>query len=252
MNKSIVQRYVDLGMRITDPYGMRFHPIDKKWKMHYGTDLAGVPGGWPIPAQYAGVIRWVGFHRIYGEVVTVASAQRAVVLMYCHLRSGTIRVKVGQKIKAGDILGGVGSTGYSTGNHLHLEIRKDNGSSFGSPVWGDPATYFEKIEEVSKLPEITATVVIVDQENSIHTFEGYGIRPEPGKSSKTFVELRKFLEYCGGRLGTNNYPHSVGFIRPVLQNDGSCDPAVARSVQAVLDAEAAYKQAVEELRALVK
>ena len=250
MNKNIVQLYVEDGMRISSLYGMRVHPISGEHTMHYGTDLAGVPGGWPIQAKYPGKIRWVGFHKIFGEVVTVASVERAVILMYCHLRSGTIRVREGQNIKPGDILAGVGTTGYSTGNHLHLEIRHDNGSNMGSPVWGNPATYFEKMEAI-KLTEVVTAVTIVDQENSIHTFEGYGVKAAADKPAKTFVELRRFLEYCGGRLGTNNYPHSVGFYKPVLKA-GECDPAVENQVQAVFNAQAAYEQALAELALLMK
>ena len=245
--------YLADGMRVTSPYGMRYHPVDGKYKMHYGTDLGGVPGGFPIQAKYVGVVRWVGTHAVYGEMVTVASVERPVLFRFCHLKPGTIKVRPGQRIYPGDVIAGVGTSGLSTGYHLHLEIRFDNGTTLGGNVWGDPATYSEKggINMVEAVP-----VEIFDDEAPEKKFLGYGIKGTDGVG-RTFVELRPFITYLGGRIGTNEYPHRVGFHKPtavVVQYDPvlQAKAKAAENAAAALEAaELAYEKAMLDLWNLV-
>jgi len=136
---SVVDFYTSRGWRVTSPFGMRRHPITGSYTMHNGIDFGGKSAGEPIPTPYAGRVSFVGFLAGRGNTVAVKSANTGLLLIFQHLNA--FRVKRGDSVKTGDIVGTNGATGDVTGPHLHFEIRHDNGSSIGSPVWGDPATY---------------------------------------------------------------------------------------------------------------
>lgn len=101
---------------------MRIHPIFKKPMMHYGDDW-GAPAGTRIPSKSAGQVISSGFHGIRGNFVKVKSGPYEMI--YQH--NSKNRVRVGDSVKPGQIIGNVGSTGRSTGPHLHFETWK-NGS----------------------------------------------------------------------------------------------------------------------------
>jgi murein DD-endopeptidase MepM/ murein hydrolase activator NlpD len=105
--------------RITSGYKMRFHPILQTWKAHKGIDYA-APTGTPVHTVGKGVIRTAGFLNGLGNVVFVdhGNAQTTV---YAHLSA--IKVKVGQSVEQGELIGLVGETGWATGPHLHFEFR---------------------------------------------------------------------------------------------------------------------------------
>ena len=86
---------------------------------HSGMDIA-APYGTPIKAAHDGVISSTTGHWSYGNVVMVDNGD-GVTTLYAHMSS--IAVGVGQSVKQGDVIGYVGSTGNSTGNHLHFEVR---------------------------------------------------------------------------------------------------------------------------------
>ncbi|XSS53519.1 M23 family metallopeptidase [Propionibacteriaceae bacterium Y1923] len=106
---------------VTSPFGMRFHPILKVWKLHDGVDF-GAPCGTPVRAVGAGTVVLVDQHPAYGNrvIVEVGGGRRHG---YTHL--GGSGVRVGQQVGAGGFLGTVGSTGYSTGCHLHFMAWQD-------------------------------------------------------------------------------------------------------------------------------
>jgi murein DD-endopeptidase MepM/ murein hydrolase activator NlpD len=134
---------------VRSPMGWRVHPVKKEKKHHNGTDIVpGKSGKAPYIEAFADgkVLRAKvstaaggGFghyvviqHKIDGEFYTS---------LYAHLVEGSIQVKSGQKVKAGQVLGKMGTTGMSTGVHLHWEIWKgkdhgwsDNGKGFVEPV----------------------------------------------------------------------------------------------------------------------
>ncbi|MDR3686274.1 MAG: peptidoglycan DD-metalloendopeptidase family protein [Coriobacteriia bacterium] len=114
--------------QITSPFGWRMHPILHKRIFHAGIDISG-PGinGAPIIAAGAGTVIAAGPHGGYGNVVMIDHGN-GVVTVYGHQQSGGIRVSVGQHVKRGQRIGTVGSTGMSTGPHLHFEVRV-NGSA---------------------------------------------------------------------------------------------------------------------------
>jgi murein DD-endopeptidase MepM/ murein hydrolase activator NlpD len=103
----------------TSPFGWRMHPILHEWKLHTGQDL-GAPMGTPIYAASAGRVTVAGMNGTAGNQIIVDHPD-GVQSVYDHL--SVIGVPVGAQVRAGQLLGHVGSTGRSTGAHLHFEIR---------------------------------------------------------------------------------------------------------------------------------
>jgi murein DD-endopeptidase MepM/ murein hydrolase activator NlpD len=106
---------------MSSDFGLRNHPIKKRQQHHHGIDLA-APMGAPIRAIAAGRVVYADPFGGYGKIVVVRHAS-GLTSHYGHC-SG-LSVKIGDNVAAGDIIGAVGSTGLSTGPHLHFEIRID-------------------------------------------------------------------------------------------------------------------------------
>ncbi len=111
--------------RITSGYGPRMHPIFRVVKPHRGIDF-GAGWGSQVVAADTGVVLFSGWYDGYGKVVMVDHGAD-LVTMYCHLSS--FAVGVGAKVSRGQRIASVGSTGFSTGPHLHFEVRRN-----GTPV----------------------------------------------------------------------------------------------------------------------
>jgi murein DD-endopeptidase MepM/ murein hydrolase activator NlpD len=111
--------------RITSPFGMRFHPVLKRKKMHNGIDFGSGLNA-PVYAAADGKVSLAQYSRSYGNWVMLEH-KNGYVSVYAHLKSYNIRA--GLQIKKGDIIGYTGSTGRSSGPHLHFEIRLN-----GTPV----------------------------------------------------------------------------------------------------------------------
>ena len=105
--------------RMTSGFGGRLHPIAKQFRMHNGVDYA-APTGTPIRSVGDGVVESAGMQRGYGNVVEIMHRDGKSTL-YAHMSH--IAVKKGQRVEQGDNIGAVGSTGWSTGPHLHFEFR---------------------------------------------------------------------------------------------------------------------------------
>jgi len=108
------------GARLSSPFGMRKHPISGFNKMHQGTDFA-APLGTPIMASGSGTItraKWCGGG---GNCIKIKH-NSTYETIYAHMQSFARGIKVGKKVKQGQIIGYVGSTGISTGPHLHYEV----------------------------------------------------------------------------------------------------------------------------------
>ena len=106
--------------RITSRFGRRFHPILRKWRMHHGVDYA-APIGTPVFAVGEGVVKFAGWRGGYGKLVIIKHP-KGFETRYGHL--SYIAVKPGQHVNQGQFIGRVGSTGLSTGPHLHFEVRQ--------------------------------------------------------------------------------------------------------------------------------
>ncbi len=107
--------------RITSSIGYRFHPILRTYRMHHGIDYA-APYGVPVFSVGPGTVIYAGWKGGYGKIVIIKHP-KGYETRYAHL--SRIAVSVGQRIGAGQYIGNVGSTGLSTGPHLHFEMRKD-------------------------------------------------------------------------------------------------------------------------------
>ena len=108
------------GARLSSPFGMRKHPIDGFNKMHRGTDFA-APSGTPIMASGSGIItraRWCGGG---GNCIKIKH-NSTYETIYAHMKNFARGIKEGVRVKQGQIIGYVGSTGKSTGPHLHYEV----------------------------------------------------------------------------------------------------------------------------------
>ncbi len=117
------------GARLTSSFGMRFHPILGFSRMHQGIDLA-APYGTPIVAASDGVVRFAGWHGGHGNFVQIAHVG-GLGTGYGHM--SRFVVSPGSSVRQGQLIGYVGTTGLSTGPHLHFEVYR-NGQAI------DPAT----------------------------------------------------------------------------------------------------------------
>lgn len=106
---------------ITSMFGWRIHPISGDARFHTGTDL-GAPLGTPVLAAYAGRVAIADFLGGYGLAITLDHNKGSQQTLYGHLSE--IFVKQGEWVKQGSVIGRVGSTGNSTGAHLHFEFRQ--------------------------------------------------------------------------------------------------------------------------------
>jgi len=119
ITKSLMKTPIN-GARLSSSFGMRKHPILGYNKMHRGTDFA-APSGTPIMASGSGTItraRWCGGG---GNCVKIRH-NSTYETIYAHMKSFAKGIKEGKKVKQGQIIGYVGSTGMSTGPHLHYEV----------------------------------------------------------------------------------------------------------------------------------
>ena len=108
------------GARLSSPFGMRKHPIDGFNKMHKGTDFA-APMGTPIMASGDGVIKKAGWCGGGGNCIKIKH-NSTYQTVYAHMSKFARGIKSGVRVKQGQTIGYVGSTGKSTGPHLHYEV----------------------------------------------------------------------------------------------------------------------------------
>jgi murein DD-endopeptidase MepM/ murein hydrolase activator NlpD len=126
-------RAVPVSGAVSSPFGMRHHPITDRTQKHEGLDIAAAEGS-PIRAFRDGVVEYAGRAEGYGNIVVVRHAD-GMKTLYGHNRENL--VATGDAVRAGDLIARVGSTGRSTGPHLHFEIVRE-----GERV--DPLPYLKK------------------------------------------------------------------------------------------------------------
>ena len=124
---------------ITSEYGYRTHPVTGKWKLHTGIDLRAAKGV-KIFAAKGGTVVTSEYSSAWGHYVIISHGG-GYTSLYAHMTKRN--VKVGATVKQGQVIGTVGSTGWSTGAHLHYELRKNNASY-------DPMKEYPKFDVVYK------------------------------------------------------------------------------------------------------
>ena len=129
--------------RITSNYGMRTHPITGIYKLHTGVDI-GAPMGANFVASNDGIVTKAEYNGAYGNMIIIDHGG-GISTLYAH--GSEILVTVGQKVKKGESVLKVGSTGYSTGAHAHFEVRVNG-------------------QEVNPLPYITNNTKVENNTNT--------------------------------------------------------------------------------------
>jgi murein DD-endopeptidase MepM/ murein hydrolase activator NlpD len=110
--------------RVTSGFSMRFHPILREWRAHKGVDY-GAPIGTRVRATSDGIVELAGRQGGYGNVVVLRHAG-GVTTLYAHLNGFAPGIAKGARVSQGDVIAFVGTTGWSTGPHLHYEFRVNN------------------------------------------------------------------------------------------------------------------------------
>lgn len=147
------------GARISSPYGHRYHPISHHRKFHCGVDFA-APVGTPIVAAGDGVITFLGYKGGYGNCIIIRHNEYST--LYGHLckfgKNQQGKLRQGIRVKQGEKIGFVGSTGHSTGPHLHFEVHH-----YGRPINPAKIKRFSNIQLCGKeLQEFKAFVRAID------------------------------------------------------------------------------------------
>ena len=141
------------GARLSSQYGMRKHPIDGYNKMHKGTDFA-APMGTPIMASGDGVVVKASWCGGGGNCVKIKH-NSSYSTVYAHMSKFAANIKKGKRVKQGQTIGYVGSTGKSTGPHLHYEVihngKRINSQTLKLPSGKVLKNKSRKLFEVSKL-----------------------------------------------------------------------------------------------------
>ncbi len=118
---------------ISSSFGYRRHPLDGAFRLHTGVDIAADPGT-PVRAPATGTIIYSGYREGYGKCVVIDHGY-GIRTLFAH--NSKLFANSGMKVRRGEIISEVGSTGMSTGPHLHYEVRKN-----GVPV--NPVTFFSR------------------------------------------------------------------------------------------------------------
>ena len=117
---------------ISSNFGMRINPVSGVRQLHTGVDLAGAGCGAPIYAAHSGTVVYAGYYGTWGNYVRIANGD-GTSTAYAHIMPGGIGVSIGQEVGPGQLIAKIGTTGQSTGCHLHFIVRV-NGESLVDPV----------------------------------------------------------------------------------------------------------------------
>jgi len=152
------------GARLSSPFGMRKHPIDGFNKMHRGTDFA-APMGTPIMASGDGVIKKAGWCGGGGNCVVIKH-NSTYQTVYAHMSKFARGIRNGVRVKQAQIIGYVGSTGKSTGPHLHYEVIV-NGKKINSQKLKLPSGKILKGDERKKFETVKIKLDVMKSEKII-------------------------------------------------------------------------------------
>jgi murein DD-endopeptidase MepM/ murein hydrolase activator NlpD len=154
LKKNLMVTPVD-GARISSRYGKRRHPILGYSRMHKGLDFA-APSGTPIKAAGDGVVESAAYSRSYGNNVRLRHSN-SYQTRYGHMRRFARGIRAGVRVKQGQIIGYVGSTGMSTGPHLHYEVLHHGRHLNPSSIKAKPSRILEG-SELARFNETRASL----------------------------------------------------------------------------------------------
>ncbi|AYC29634.1 peptidoglycan DD-metalloendopeptidase family protein [Paenisporosarcina cavernae] len=220
--------------RITSPFGWRNHPIRKVRSWHQGVDIA-QKGNVPIHAAADGTVIRVGPLGTYGNIVLLRHNihGKTFETNYAHLRDGSIQVKVGQKVKQGEVIAYMGSTGSSTAQHLHFEIH-DGKWATGQPNAVDPELYMA-------IPEV---VELQEKLNKL----GASLEVDGINGSNTSAAVKQFQKehdlVADGKAG----PVTLGIIAELLAKPKTVTPGVYRIKTGTFGSAKSFAEALEKLK----
>ena len=148
IEKSLMRTPIN-GAKLSSRYGFRIHPILGYNQMHQGTDFA-APIGTPVMASGAGTVEYSGWKGGYGKFISVRHSA-VYQTNYAHLQDYAKGIRRGTKVQQGQVIGYLGSTGSSTGPHLHYEVivngKKENSQTLklpsAAPLEGNNKNFFE-------------------------------------------------------------------------------------------------------------
>lgn len=204
--------------KVTSYMGMRIHPVTKQKKHHNGTDIWSPHEPCWIEAPYDGKVLEAkkstaaggGFgnyvillHKIDGKFYTT---------LYAHMQDGSLKVKKGQKIEAGTPLGKMGTTGMSTGKHLHWELRlgKQHIWDANGKNYIEPIGFFKAL--IAKEKAIASAAVVATEDDPVAE------APEHSEAQATTVEEARQAEKAAAKAET---PKTTAVTTPVaIKNPG--------------------------------
>lgn len=164
---------------VTSPFGSRIHPISGAYSYHYGTDYGTDCSEWPQYAIEDGYILSTGSSSGYGNFVWVRYPRIGKALFHAHLSE--ISVSDNQTVQKGTLIGYTGTTGYSTGIHLHLGMQP-----IGENTWEDPHSYnYEPISPQSPTcKDVTHDQIYINADE-------LNIRTKPNTESEIISTAKK-------------------------------------------------------------
>ncbi len=138
---------------IVSGYGMRFHPVLKVSRMHYGLDIH-VPRGTEVESAGDGVILQVGVGSGFGNFIKVQHPTAGYVTIYAHLKKAAKGIRRGVHVKRGDLIAYSGNTGLTSAPHLHYEVHDRSGRAL-NPIYFlapsmTPTAYHKLLEETDR------------------------------------------------------------------------------------------------------
>jgi murein DD-endopeptidase MepM/ murein hydrolase activator NlpD len=211
-----------VGGSLRSMFGPRMHPILGVVRLHAGVDWAAPPGT-PVKAAFEGTIESAGANKGFGNLIVIAHAN-SMSTYYAHLSGFAEGLKVGAKVTSGELIGYVGSTGLSTGPHLHFELHVA-----GEPV--DPLTYNRQVARAGDATNASERLI-----NRIIYVESGG-NPNAANPLSTAAGLGQFISGTWMRM--------IRSYRPDIANSMSYsdilnlryDPTIAREMLYNLTAE---------------
>jgi murein DD-endopeptidase MepM/ murein hydrolase activator NlpD len=205
---------------MTSTFGPRMHPILKTVRIHKGVDWA-APVGTPIAAAFDGQIVFEGDGKGYGNLIRISHANNRET-RYAHMQRFADGMSVGSTVKAGDVIGYIGTTGLSTGPHLHFELYQDGQAidPLGTVTVATATTIVSASSDDSAIEVLTNRIV--------HVESGGSARAKNPLSSAT--GLGQFISKTWIRMMNTYRPDLAGSLSQAELLELRYDPTISREM----------------------